>query len=422
APYVRAGLVFDRGFTAAQVRTPIGAFLLQYGTPLAVAAAFVAYAAVRSLRSPAAPPVLRSGAGRLGLLTVLVGLVLAVIGFRGVVATVGTITAVLLTVVAARQLRHGDLARGCAAGVTAAGLALAVFPDGWTVVNDIGRQNTVFKFGYSAWVLASLGAAALGVALVDAARPDAAGALARARTGGRWVRRATVGGLAAVALPALVFWPSATPARLDARFAPLPPTLDGRAWLRQGPLVVEANGVPPLDVTADNALIDWLRTHGRAGETLVEATGPSYSWVARVSVATGLPTVIGWNYHEEQQRRTYAATVGTRRAAVDDLYRTADRERILRVLATYRPDYVVIGSVERALGTPEGLAALEELAVDGADDGLTVAFGSPGGGPDGNETGDADESAGPGLVLRVDPPAIDRVLAGIDAARLTATP
>ena len=57
-------------------------------------------------------------------------------------------------------------------------------------------------------------------------------------------------GLAAVALPALVFWPSATPARLDARFAPLPPTLDGRAWLRQGPLVVEANGVPPLDVTA----------------------------------------------------------------------------------------------------------------------------------------------------------------------------
>lgn len=422
APYVRAGLVFDRGFTAAQVRTPIGAFLLQYGTPLAVAAAFVAYAAVRSLRSPAAPPVLRSGAGRLGLLTVLVGLALAVIGFRGVVATVGTITAVLLTVVAARQLRHGDLARGCAAGVTAAGLALAVFPDGWTVVNDIGRQNTVFKFGYSAWVLASLGAAALGVALVDAARPDAAGALARARTGGRWVRRATVGGLAAVALPALVFWPSATPARLDARFAPLPPTLDGRAWLRQGPLVVEANGVPPLDVTADNALIDWLRTHGRAGETLVEATGPSYSWVARVSVATGLPTVIGWNYHEEQQRRTYAATVGTRRAAVDDLYRTADRERILRVLATYRPDYVVIGSVERALGTPEGLAALEELAVDGADDGLTVAFGSPGGGPDGNETGDADESAGPGLVLRVDPPAIDRVLAGIDAARLTATP
>jgi YYY domain-containing protein len=423
-PYVRAGLVFDRGFTAAQVRTPLGSFLLQYGTSLLVATAFVAYAMVRSFRSPAAPPVLRSGAGRLGVLALVVGMVLAVIGFRGPVATVGTVGAVLLTAVAARQLRHGDLARGCAAGVTAAGLALAVFPEGWTVVNDIGRQNTVFKFGYSAWVLASVGAAALGVALVDAARAGAA--VARARPEGRWVRRATVGGLVVAVLPALVFWPSAAPPRIEARFAPLPATLDGRAWLRHGPVVVEANGVPPLDVTGDNALVDWLRAHGRTGETLVEATGPSYSWVARVSVATGLPTVIGWNFHQEQQRRTYAATVATRREAVDDLYRSGDRERILRVLATYRPDYVVIGSLERALGTPEGLAALVELAIgdtgDGGDVGLAVAFGSPGVGPDGDRTGFADASTGPGLVLRVDPPAIDRVLADVDAARLTASP
>ena len=293
-----------------------------------------------------APP--RPRAGRLGVAAMVAGggLLAALAG--GPVLVLCTLLVAAALAIAAHDLRAGHLGVGLAWGLVAAGAGLAAVPELVVVVNDIGRQNTVFKFGYSAWVLASLGAAALGVALVDAARPDAAGALARARTGGRWVRRATVGGLAAVALPALVFWPSATPARLDARFAPLPPTLDGRAWLRQGPLVVEANGVPPLDVTADNALIDWLRTHGRAGETLVEATGPSYSWVARVSVATGLPTVIGWNYHEEQQRRTYAATVGTRRAAVDDLYRTADRERILRVLATYRPDYVVIGSVERA--------------------------------------------------------------------------
>lgn len=399
APYVRAGLVFDRGFIASQARTPLGSFLLQYGAPLVVAGAFLAHAAVRSARSPAAPPVLRTGAGRLGVLTLVTGLAVAVVGFRGPVATVGTVGAALLAAVAVHQLRRGDPARGGAAGVTAAGLALAVFPDGWTVVNDIGRQNTVFKFGYSAWVLTSVGAAALAVALVDATR-----------TRRPPVRRLTAAVLVLAALPALVFWPSATPPRLEARFAPLPPTLDGRAWLRQGPLVVEANGVPPLDVTADNALVDWLRAHGRTGETLVEATGPSYSWVARVSVATGLPTVIGWNYHEEQQRRAYAATVGARRAAVDDLYRSGDRERILRVLAAYRPDYVVIGSVERVLGTPEGLAALTGLATgtDGGDDGVSVAVGSP----DGEH----------GLVLRVDPPAVDRVLARIDAARLTAAP
>ena len=183
--------------------------------------------------------------------------------------------------------------------------------------------------------------------------------------------------------------------RLDARFARHGLTLDGRDWLRHGPVVVEANEVPPIDVTADEPLIAWLRAHGRTGETIVEATGPSYTWVGRVSVATGLPTVIGWQFHEKQQRRDYGGWADQRASAVGDLYGRDDPERMLRVLATYRPDYVVVGTVERALGHPDALATLARLR------GLTVAF-----------------RAGDSAVYRTDLKLVDTLLAQIDAERL----
>ncbi|MCZ7630972.1 MAG: hypothetical protein M5U19_18860 [Microthrixaceae bacterium] len=114
-------------------------------------------------------------------------------------------------------------------------------------------------------------------------------------------------------------------------------------------------------MTEDEPLVEWLRAHARNGETLVEATGPSYTWVGRMSVATGLPTVIGWSFHEVQQRRGYSDTIDARVAAVESLYRVADDESAMRVLATYRPDYVVVGTVERALGDPAAIAGLADL-------------------------------------------------------------
>ncbi|HEV7759907.1 MAG TPA: DUF2298 domain-containing protein [Acidimicrobiales bacterium] len=382
-PYARSTQVFDRGFTESAGRTPVGALLLQLGVPLGLAVGFLVWRAVVGLRAGTGPFVLRRRAGRLGSLAAGAGLVLVIAGVSGWAVALGAAVVGGVLASAVHDLRHGELGRGLAAGLLAAGAGLAVLPDLATVVNDIGRQNTVFKFGFTAWVLLALGASALAADLtcLDPGRG----------------RRVVQGGLGVVATATLAFWPSAAPARLDARFAARPLGLDGRAWLHQGPVDVEAGGMPPVDVTADEPLVAWLRAHGRGGETLVEAVGPSYSWVGRVSVATGLPTVVGWGFHEQQQRRGYAATVTARTAAVTALYTQPDATTALRVLAAYQPDYVVVGTVERALGTPAALDGLDDLP------GLSVAF-----------------RHGRSVVYRVEHATVARELARIDADALRA--
>ena len=241
-----------------------------------------------------------------------------------------------------RTIRAGHLGVGLAWGLVAAGAGLAAVPELVVVVNDIGRQNTVFKFGMTAWSLLAVGAAGVvAAAAAEARRP-----------------RLTIAFAALAVLPGLVFWPSATGPRLEARFAPLAATLDGRAWLDHGPIVVEANEVPPIDVTADDALIAWLRAEAPGGATIVEAAGPSYSWVGRVSVATGLPTVIGWKFHQTQQRRAYGNEVDERTEAVQRLYADPEPVQALRTLAAYRPDYVVSAAGARRDPAIDGLADL----------------------------------------------------------------
>ncbi len=374
-PYTAKSEVFDSGFTSAPYHTPFGSFLLQYGVALAIVAVALVARVLQVRRAGELPPVLRNRVGAAGIATMLLGggLLAALAGGPVLLLCVAVASATLA--LAAHELRFGRLGAGLAWGLVAAGIGLAGGPELVGLVNDIGRQNTVFKFGMTAWSLLAGGAAGV------AARP----------------RRLTTGLIALAVLPGLVFWPSAVGPRLDARFQPLAATLDGRAWLDHGPVVVEANEVPPIDVTGDNELIDWLRANAPGGSTIVEAAGPSYTWVGRVSVATGLPTIIGWQFHQTQQRRAYGNEVDERTAAVKRLYADPEPVQALRTLAAYRPDYVVVGTVEHALGTPEAIAALGDLP------GLDVAW----------EQGDE-------IIYTVDHQAVDRALAEVDAERLRA--
>lgn len=381
-PYVSKGQVFDSGFTGAPYHTPFSSFLTQYGVALGVIAVALVARLARAPLAGELPPVLRHRTGRLGVAAMVAGggLLAALAG--GPVLVLCTLLVAAALAIAAHDLRAGHLGVGLAWGLVAAGAGLAAVPELVVVVNDIGRQNTVFKFGMTAWSLLAVGAAGVvAAAAAEARRP-----------------RLTIAFAALAVLPGLVFWPSATGPRLEARFAPLAATLDGRAWLDHGPIVVEANEVPPIDVTADDALIAWLRAEAPGGATIVEAAGPSYSWVGRVSVATGLPTVIGWKFHQTQQRRAYGIEVDERTEAVQRLYADPEPVQALRTLAAYRPDYVVVGTVERALGTPDAIDGLADLP------GLDVAWSG------------RDDA----VIYTVDHQAIDRVLAEIDGERIRA--
>ena len=56
---------------------------------------------------------------------------------------------------------------------------------------------------------------------------------------------------------------------------------------------------------------------------VAEAAGPSYRDFARIAMNTGLPTVVGWEWHLQQRGQSLVAIVA-RFADLDELYSGAD--------------------------------------------------------------------------------------------------
>lgn len=206
------------------------------------------------------------------------------------------------------------------------------------------RTNTLFKFSYTAWLLL---ATAGGAALVDAAH---AWWRARPRCGRPGVPL-WLGAAGAVLLLALVYPVTAAMNRTDGFRAPM--TLDGLAALRAG---------DPSEYEA----VQWVRRTLTGRALLLEAVGNDYSLGGRFSARTGIPTVLGWPFHEAQERggRDYAAMarrVAERAADVETIYRTTDEETARALLRRYGVDYVIAGRLETAQYGTEGLAKFDRL-------------------------------------------------------------
>ena len=95
---------------------------------------------------------------------------------------------------------------------------------------------------------------------------------------------------------------------------------------------------------------------------IVEAVGPLYRWTSRISEYTGLPTVIGWDWHQVQQRTDYAELIQKRRFDTEQFYKLPDQTYARDYLTRYNVRYVVVGSEERFHGTPGGIAKFAQMA------------------------------------------------------------
>ena len=206
------------------------------------------------------------------------------------------------------------------------------------VRDDIGRLNTVFKSHLQAWVLAGLGAA---IAL-----PQVAHALWRRRSPWTVPLRAgwslVLAGLLAVAL---IYPAAATPHKLNLRIQPLPATLDGEAFMDGGEILDEGK---PIGLTSDLRALTWLRDHVPGAPTIVEAPTTIYRWGGRASAYTGLPSVVGWDWHARQQHWGYVHAVDARIDDVEELFETHNRFRARALLDRYGVDLIYIGPLERA--------------------------------------------------------------------------
>ena len=238
-----------------------------------------------------------------------------------------------------------------AAGLlTAAGTEIVVVADD-LIDTAAYRMNTVFKFYNQVWVLLSLAGAALFALMIHEVRQTL-------RT------RVTISGLPTirpvwarlgVSVTLLVFLASltypalATGPRLEQRFTPGTPvgTLDAFAWMEAG--TVPVLGSPAYDEIAyagDAAAIAWFFANVSASPVVAEASiGPYRCNGSRISAATGLPTIIGWERHQQQQR--YPETLPARVADVRSLYTSPDIDEKASILRRYNVEYVVVGDLER---------------------------------------------------------------------------
>ena len=191
------------------------------------------------------------------------------------------------------------------------------------------RMNTFFKLYLEAWILFAVATAAL---VFGAGRRGAIG---------RWALPARAG-VAILAAAALFTSATAGRAAVSRHFAPyLGPSLDGLRYLeKQRP--------------GEYRAVIWLRQNVRGTPTILEAQGPSYQDFGRISMLTGLPTVLGWEYHV-QQRGNPQSEIEMRKSAVQSMYGSPDSTRSEALLRRYRVAYVYVGALERKTYPAAGL-------------------------------------------------------------------
>lgn len=210
---------------------------------------------------------------------------------------------------------------------------------------DIGRMNTVFKFYLQIWISLAVGAA---VALVWLAQ--------RLRNWpidlrqGWWMAMGIL--LAAMALFPIM----GIPAKVNDRFTKATgPTLDGMAYMQYS-----RTGDPrgEVDLGPDYHAILWMQENIAGSPVVLEGLGAwEYLWGNRISIYTGLPAVVGWRWHQVQQRMAAGAgEVEQRHRDVQECYNTSDVTRAREILDRYNVRYVYVGPYERLYYDARGLS------------------------------------------------------------------
>jgi uncharacterized membrane protein len=294
-----------------------------------------------------------------------------------------------------------------AAWFTAAGVEIVVIADD-LIATAAYRMNTVFKFYNQVWVLLSLAGAGLFALMIQRGwlisrfAPADAGAdtvtgddlsstpsphhpITPSPSPAAWARLGATAALL-VFLVSLSYPFVATGPRLAQRFTPGTPvgTLNALTWMDTGTVpVVGSAASEEISYAGDADAIAWFFANVSDTPVVAEASiGPYRCNGSRISAATGLPTIIGWERHEQQQR--YPEILPVRVEDVRTLYTSSDADEKASILRRYNVEYVVVGDLERIYPiannecTPSGSQAGIEAFDAMVGSTLEVAYASRG--------------------------------------------
>lgn len=118
----------------------------------------------------------------------------------------------------------------------------------------------------------------------------------------------------------------------------------------------------------DYEAIQWMMRHVDGSPVIAEAhsDNPYRAAANRVAMYTGLPAIVGWDWHQRQQRTVLPGTVVSKRIAdVNLLYNTTDANEAMRILDQYGVQYVYAGPLEWAYYNSAGIDKFAQMARDG---------------------------------------------------------
>jgi len=216
-------------------------------------------------------------------------------------------------------------------------------------------MNTVFKFYLQSWILFSVGAAAAFGWLLSALPHWLP----------RW-RNLLQAGLMLLLAGTLLFTLSAATDKMADRMAPAAPhTLDSMTYMAYA----QHWDLQTMDLSEDYRAIRWMQGNVEGSPVIVEANCTEYRWCTRFTIYTGLPGVVGWNWHQRQQRALAPPNLITDRvAAIGMFYSTPDIDLARAFLDKYHVRYIIVGQLERNLY--QGVAGIDGLAKFEQYDGI----------------------------------------------------
>lgn len=299
--------------------------------------------------------------------------------------------------------------------------AITIFVELYVLRGDIARMNTVFKFYIVAWLLLGVASAAATLQLFDLfallkkeskqateassivsveptveAIPAVAGIAATdtsptpepitpssphppipapspaAPLDLTSLLRAAFSVVMAVALFLALLYPAfAIPGKIKDRYVPtMPSGLNGMDYMLQAERMDGLEVQKNFPLKWDYEGIRWMQDNVKGSPVIIEegaARGNQYRWSARFSIYTGLPAVVGWQWHQMQQRASIERNVVEDRVIdVNAFYSTPDIEEAQLILRRYNVKYVILGEMERLFNANEGIPKFEQMVQEGS--------------------------------------------------------
>jgi YYY domain-containing protein len=221
------------------------------------------------------------------------------------------------------------------------GLSITLGVEFFKINIDAGRQNIVFKFYMQVWLLFSI----VGGVIIAHILHELPQYSSKIKHTWRFV-------FSVLLIISLMYPVYLISYKLKLRFNHnVPLTLDGMDYMKyndpDSTLILDTS-VYYLD--QDYEMIYWLQENIVGTPTIISAHNSIvYTFNERISVYTGLPTVLGWYHHQTQQRRgdLFLPHLQNRTENNQRFYNTTQVIDSARILDHYDVEYVILGDYER---------------------------------------------------------------------------